>query len=75
MYVELCYTQYITPLFGHTCGVAVLREVHYQGQIFRSITTLWSAGPVTSTHTSLDGDLLHIEMPGGLSRLERRLIL
>lgn len=74
-YVEVCYTQHILPLFGHTCGVAILREVHYQGQIFRSITTVWSAGPVTWTHPSLDGDLLHIEMPGGLPRRERRRIL
>jgi len=74
-YVEGCYTQPITPLFGHTCGVAILRVVHYQGQIFRRITTLWSAGPVTSTHPSLDGELLHIEMPGELPRRERRRIL
>jgi hypothetical protein len=30
-YVEVYYTHSTPPLFGHKCGVAILKEVHYQG--------------------------------------------
>lgn len=30
-YAEVCYTHHTPSLFGHTCGVAILRELHYQG--------------------------------------------